>query len=120
MRWHVRIHHDSGRDSEGCSQHHVRGFAGRAGDGQQLFDIARDLAAEIGQDLARGSDDRFGFVVEESGGADVLRQLQLLDRVAKSWMVGYFRNRPGVTSFTRLSVHWAERMVATRSSHAFE
>src|SRR5258708_16392619 len=31
-------------------------------------------------------------------------------------MVGYFANKPGVTSFTRLSVHCAERMVATSSS----
>jgi len=35
-------------------------------------------------------------------------------------MVGYFLKRPGVTSLTRLSVHWAERMVATRSSQGLE
>src|SRR5689334_13863086 len=35
-------------------------------------------------------------------------------------MVAYLRNRPGVTSLTRLSVHCAERMVATSSSQAFE
>src|SRR5579872_3704 len=33
-------------------------------------------------------------------------------------MVGYLRNRAGVTSLTRLSVHWAERIVATSSSQA--
>src|SRR5258708_357020 len=36
---------------------------------------------------------------------------------AKSFGVGYLRNRMGVTILTRTSVHWAERMVATRSSH---
>src|SRR5580658_5510795 len=35
-------------------------------------------------------------------------------------MVGYFRNNSGVTMLTRLSVHCAERMVATRSSQALE
>src|SRR5690348_8725634 len=35
-------------------------------------------------------------------------------------MVGYFLNRPGVTMLTRLSVHWAERMVATSSSQGLE
>ena len=38
---------------------------------------------------------------------------------AKSCGVGYFLNRPGVTSLTRLSVHCAERIVATSSSHGF-
>ena len=38
---------------------------------------------------------------------------------AKSSGVGYFRNSPGVTSFTRLSVHCAERIVATSNSHGF-
>src|ERR1035438_5614788 len=33
-------------------------------------------------------------------------------------MVGYLAKRRGVTSFTRLSVHCADRMVATSSSHA--
>src|SRR5277367_7019384 len=37
---------------------------------------------------------------------------------AKSAIVGYLANKPGVTSLTRLSVHCAERIVATRSSHA--
>src|ERR1700685_3074873 len=35
---------------------------------------------------------------------------------AKSAISGYFRNRPGGTSLTRLSVHCAERMVATSNS----
>src|ERR1700677_2196295 len=36
---------------------------------------------------------------------------------AKSGGVGYLANRPGVTRFTRLSVHCAERIVATSNSH---
>ena len=32
--------------------------------------------------------------------------------------VGYLRNSSGVTLFTVASVHWAESMVATRSSQA--
>jgi len=32
---------------------------------------------------------------------------------AKSSIAGYFLNKPGVTSLTRLSVHCAERIVAT-------
>jgi hypothetical protein len=35
---------------------------------------------------------------------------------AQSRAVRYFANSAGVTMFTRLSVHWAERMVATASS----
>src|SRR5271169_1959497 len=37
---------------------------------------------------------------------------------AKSCTVGYFANNPGVTMFTRTSVDWAERIVATSNSHA--
>src|SRR6185369_10523742 len=33
---------------------------------------------------------------------------------------GYRRNRPGVTRLTRLSVHWAERIVAMSNSSGFE
>src|SRR5262245_60319943 len=36
---------------------------------------------------------------------------------AKSAGVGYFANNPGVTRFTLLSVHCADRMVATNNSH---
>ena len=36
---------------------------------------------------------------------------------AKSAGVGYFANSPGVTSLTRLSVHCADRIVATSNSH---
>ena len=36
---------------------------------------------------------------------------------AKSPRVGYLANSPGVTSLTRLSVHCAERIVATSNSH---
>ena len=44
----------------------------------------------------------------------------LLERTAaKSAAVGYLTNRPGVTSLTLLSVHWAERIVAIKSSKAF-
>src|SRR5580658_949062 len=39
---------------------------------------------------------------------------------AKSVIVGYFRTRPGVTSLTRLSVHCAERIVATSNCQALE
>src|ERR1700730_7177290 len=35
---------------------------------------------------------------------------------AKSSGVGYLANNPGVTALTRLSVHCAERMVATSNS----
>src|SRR5271165_1019258 len=38
--------------------------------------------------------------------------------LARSATVGYLAKRPGVTSFTRLSVHWAERIVATSNSQA--
>ena len=36
---------------------------------------------------------------------------------AKSSMRLYLANKPGVTMLTRLSVHWAERIVATSNSH---
>ena len=32
--------------------------------------------------------------------------------------VGYFKNNPGVTMFTRTSVHWADKIVAIKSSNA--
>jgi len=61
---------------------------------------------------------RLGLVVEEAGAADIAaRTWGAPPRNPPAWVLA---NRPGVTSFTRLSVHWAERMVATSNSQGFD
>ncbi len=76
----VGIDDHSGGDSEGRAENHVGRFAGGARDGEERVDVARDLAAEIGENFAGGADHRFGFVVEEAGGADVPGELGLVRR----------------------------------------
>ena len=99
------------------AQHDVGGFAGDAGEGEQLFHVVRDLAAEVGDDFFRGADHGFRLVAEETGGADVGLELFRVS-AAKASTVGYLRKSSGVTRLTLTSVDWAERIVATRSSHA--
>ena len=76
----VRVDDHSGGDAEGRTENDVGRFAGGAGHGEESVDVARDLAAEIGEDFAGGAGDGFGLVVEEAGGADVLGELGLVRR----------------------------------------
>ncbi len=64
-----------GRDSKGIAQHDIRGLSADARQGRELLHRARDLAAEVLDDLARGPLDADGFVVVEAAGADVLLDL---------------------------------------------
>jgi len=112
------IHHHAARDAEGRSQYHVGGFSCYAGQGEQLFHGAGNLSAELLHDPRGGADDAFRLVAEEPGGMNFLLQL-FLRQGYEILGEGYLRKSSGVTLFTRSSVHWAERMVATRSWKAF-
>ena len=56
--------------AEADAEDDVGGFAGDTGDGDELGEGLRDLAAELGDDFAGGTLNGFGLVVEEAGGAD--------------------------------------------------
>jgi hypothetical protein len=57
-----------------------------------------------------------GLVAEESGGADDLFDLRGLGLAICSTVFQVAKSS-GVTVLTRASVHWADRIVATSSSH---
>ena len=113
---HMRIDDNADVLAEPAAQHDIRGFPRCSGNGQQLLHSIRNLAAEFVDDLLAAPTINF-LIAEEISRTDV--RLQLLGyRAAKCCWVGYFVKITGVTMFTRTSVHWAERIVATRISHA--
>ena len=74
---HVRVDDDARCDSVSCAENYVGGLARRAGNREQLIHRLRDLSTEIIQHSLRRADQRFGLVVEEAGGSDILRHLGL-------------------------------------------
>ena len=105
--------------AEADAENHVGRLSRGAGDGDQLGEGLRNLPAEFGDDLAGRALNGFGLVVKEARRADEgfeLRQGRFGHRVRGREA----RNNSGVTMLTRTSVHWAERMVATSSSHGDE
>ena len=84
----VRIHDDTRCDSVGRAQNDIRSLAGGAGNGEQFIHGLRHRSAEITQYSFRRADQRFGFVVEEAGGSDILRQLGLahVGEVGDGWI----------------------------------
>jgi len=108
------VDHDAFSFAEADTEDDVGGFAGGAGDGDELGEGLGDLTVEIGDDFAGSALDGFCLVVVEAGGADEGFELgEGLDIAAG---VGKRLKSAGVTMLTRTSVHWAERMVATSSS----
>jgi len=75
---HVGIHHDAFQDAVGAAKHYVGCFARGAGNSEQVLHAARNLAAEVRENLPGGANQRLGFVVEEPGGPDVLSQFGLI------------------------------------------
>ena len=108
----VRIHDHAFVLLEPCAEHDVGGLAGYAGQSEKLIHLIGHLAAEITHDLFCGSHHRLRFVAKKAGRADVGLELFGLEG-REILTVGYFLNSSGVTMFTRTSVDWAERMVAT-------
>ncbi len=70
----MRVTGDGG-DSKSIAQYDICGLSAHARQGRELLPRARDLAAEVLGDLARGPLDADGFVVVEAAGADVLLDL---------------------------------------------
>lgn len=66
----MRIDDDAAGDAERGSEDDVGGLARRSGDGEELVEIAGDFAAKVAQDGLRRSNDGFGLVIKEAGGAD--------------------------------------------------
>ena len=112
----VRIDDHARGNAKGGAQHHV----GRlAADARQAHQLRRGLAAprrRAARRVAGSSLDALGLVAEEAGALNRLFQLRAAGPRRRRRRVGYLRNRSLVTMFTRTSVHWAERIVATSSS----
>ena len=85
---HMRIHYDTRCDSIRRSKDYVRRFTSGTGNGEQLVHGLRDLSTEIIQQSLRGPNQRFGLVVEEAGGSDILRQFGLagVREVGDGWI----------------------------------
>ena len=66
----VRVHHHAFGLAEADAENDIGRLAGRAGDGDELGERLRNLAAEFGDDLAGRALDGLGLVVKEAGGAD--------------------------------------------------
>jgi len=66
----VRVDHDAFGQTVADAEDDVGGFAGGAGDGDELGECLRDLAVEVGENFAGSALNGFGFVAEEAGGLD--------------------------------------------------
>jgi len=64
------VDHDAFSFAEADTEDDVGGFAGGAGDGDELGEGLGDLTVEIGDDFAGSALDGFCLVVVEAGGAD--------------------------------------------------
>lgn len=71
---HVSINHHAPGDTKARAKHDVRRLARRPGHGQQVIHVGGHLAGEIRKNSFRRANNTFRLVIEESGGADVLRQ----------------------------------------------
>lgn len=89
----VSVHYDAGWDAVSRTKNYIRRFARRARDGKQLFHCARDVAVVIGQNFLGCADERSGFVVEESSGANLLRKFSLR-RACEIARRGVFLKKP--------------------------
>ena len=112
----VRIDHDAFVFPEGVAEHDVRRFPADARQPVQLFHRVGNAARMFCHDRGSRRANALGLASKEAGGTD-----QAFERSAAApWRnpsrVRYFAKSAGVTRFTRLSVHCAERIVATSSS----
>lgn len=86
---HVRIDNDSRRDSEPCSQHHVRCLPRNAGKREDLLHRARYFAAKFFDDLLASAEDRFRLVAVKTGRADFffdIPRIRIRER-GRSWIL---------------------------------
>ena len=104
----VGVDDDAGSDAVGAAEDHVGGFSGDAWEGEDLLHGARDFAAKFFDDGFAGAHDRFGFVAEEAGGAEVLFEFvgSGVGEGFRRWI--FFVKRGGDLVDTRTSVVWAE------------
>ncbi len=63
----VGVYDEAYYDAIGVAEYDVGGFAGDAGQGEQLFHGARDFAAIVGNQTLGGAAQVFGFVAVKSG-----------------------------------------------------
>jgi hypothetical protein len=108
---HMGVHNHPRRDPEGRPKHDVGGFSPHAGEADEFFDRAGNLATVAVHE-------RPGRLFALARKKPVLRITASRSRCfapARVAASGQRRNSSGVTMLTRLSVHWAERIVAITS-----
>ena len=105
-------------DAEGVAEHHRRGLAPHAG---HLHQLARWCGAPRRRgapaDQPGRAAHRARLLLWKPGGEITSASSGLVAPRRAPRASGQRRNSPGVTSLTRASVHWAERITATSSSH---
>ena len=92
---------------KGHSHHHIGGLAAHAGELLQVFQIVGNHAVEVAHQGLGHAQEVLGLVVGIGNAFDV--GVDLLHRP----------NNAGVVILTRLSVHCAERITATKSWYGF-
>ena len=117
----MRVHDDADVDAEGVAQDDVRRLAPDAG---ELRSIPPSCAALRRRDFSTSARQQalmfFALLLKKPVGLDVLFQFRQAARPQNLLRVRYFLNSSAVTMFTRLSVHCAERIVATSNSSGLE
>src|SRR5215471_3943997 len=81
----MSVNDDAVGDAEPGTEDNIGGLAGGSGDGEQLGHCVWNLAVEVVHDFLRRSDDGFGFVPKEPGGADVRLELFGFERGERLW-----------------------------------
>ena len=76
----VGVYDDSIVPLEPAAEEDVGGFACDSREGEEFVHFRWDFASEIDNDLLCSANDRFGFIAEESGRADVRLEFFRLKR----------------------------------------
>src|SRR5712671_7087105 len=71
----VRVHDQTLRLAEPCSENYIRGLAGHSWESEQVTHVIGNSATEIIDDLARRPNHRLRFVPKEAGRANVWLKL---------------------------------------------
>ena len=110
------VHRDALPAPERVAADHGGGLAAHAGEAHELLRPARHVAPVTLEYGERRAAQRARLLVVEASLEDRLCDLALVG-VGKRLRAGVPANSSGVTRLTRSSVVWAERIVATSSSH---
>ena len=113
----MRVHHHAHIDAKGIAEHHIRRLAAHSRQrGERLHGVRHFAAVLLHERLAAA---RMLFAFDRKNPVDwMIRSSSSGSIAAKSRAVRQRAKSSGVTRFTRLSVHCAERIVAISNCSA--